>query len=142
MRKLSESLIDLAGRIKGLEDSATAVEEKNRAALQARREQVENTFEREKREIEQATAEGVNEARTWWSDTRASIERQVAQMRTEFEEWQAGLKEKDAEQAAQSAEGDAVAAVTLAAYCLDAAEWAVLRAELARGEAAELAAKR
>ena len=33
-------------------------------------------------------------------------------------------------------------AVSLAAYCLDAAEWAVVRAELARGEADELAARR
>jgi hypothetical protein len=38
----------------------------------------------------------------------------------------------------EDAEDDAVVAVSLAAYCLDAAEWAVVRAELARGEAGQL----
>jgi hypothetical protein len=142
MKKLSESLMDLAGRVKGLEASATAVQEKNRAALQARREQLETAIEREKRDIEEATAEAKEEARSWWSDTKASIERQVAEMRGDFEKWQAGLKEKNAEQAAKDAEDDAVVAVTLATYCLDAAEWAVVRAELARGQADELAGQR
>ena len=51
-------------------------------------------------------------------------------------------REKNAERAAEDAEDDAVVAVTLAAYCLDAAEWAVVQAELARGEADKLAGKR
>jgi hypothetical protein len=38
----------------------------------------------------------------------------------------------------EDAESDAVVAVSLATYCLDAAEWAVVRAELARGEADQL----
>ena len=48
------------------------------------------------------------------------------------------MKEKNAERDAEYAEYDAVVAVSLAAYCLDAAEWAVVRAELARGEADQL----
>ena len=78
MKPLSESLLDLAARVKRLEDSAAAVREQNRAARAA----------------------------------------------------------------AENAEDDAVAAVTLAGYCLDAAEWAVVRAEQTRGEADELAATR
>jgi len=62
-------------------------------------------------------------------------------MRSDIEDWQAERKEKDAEWAAENAAEDAVVAVTLAAYCLDAAEWAAVRAELARGEADELAGK-
>jgi hypothetical protein len=62
-------------------------------------------------------------------------------MRADFDKWQREVKEKNAELAAEDAEEDAVAAVSLAAYCLDAAEWAVVRAELARGEAEQLAAK-
>jgi hypothetical protein len=37
VNKLSDSLMDLAGRVKRLQDSAAAVQEKNPAALQARR---------------------------------------------------------------------------------------------------------
>jgi hypothetical protein len=52
------------------------------------------------------------------------------------------VKEDRAERAAEDAEYDAVVAVNLAAYCLDAAEWAVVQAELARGEADQLAERR
>lgn len=138
MERLSESLLDLAGRVKRLEDSAAAVREKNRAALQARRDELEAAIEREAGQIHKATTGTKGEARKWWSETRASIERQVAQMRADFEKWQTEMKKKNAEHAAQEAEDEAVMAVTLADYCIDAAEWAVVRAELARGEADQL----
>ena len=138
MQRLSDSLMDLAGRVKRVEDSATAVQEKNRAALQARRDELEATIEHEVDQLQKATTQAKGQARTWWSETRASIERQIAQMRADFEKWQAEMKQKNAERAAQDAEEDAVMAVTLAAYCLDAAEWAVVQAELARGEADQL----
>ena len=48
MKTLSESLMDLAGRVKRLEDSAAAVQEKNRAALEARRDELEAAIDREK----------------------------------------------------------------------------------------------
>jgi hypothetical protein len=40
MQKLSVALLDLASRVKRVEDSAAAVEAKNRAKLQARREEL------------------------------------------------------------------------------------------------------
>jgi hypothetical protein len=64
MKTLSESLMDLAGRVKRLEDSAAAVQEENRAALQARREELEATIEREKGELEQATSQAKESARS------------------------------------------------------------------------------
>jgi hypothetical protein len=78
-------------------------------------------------------------ARGKWSEAKNSIEGQVNEMRADFEKWRAEVKEMNAERAA---EDDAVVAVTLAAYCLDAAEWAVVRAELAHGEADQLVAGR
>lgn len=59
--------------------------------------------------------------RSWWSDTRASLERQLEVMRTDFNKRRIQLVEKDAERAAQDAEHDAVAAITLASHCVDAA---------------------
>ena len=113
------------------EDSAEAVQEKNRAALQSRREELEATIEQSKIELEAAATQAKDATQCWWSETTSSI-------RADFAEWQAELKEMNAEQAAEDAEYDAVVAVSLAAYCLDAAEWAVVRAELARGEADQL----
>jgi hypothetical protein len=63
-------------------------------------------------------------------------------VRTDFAKRQVEVKEDRAERAAEDAEYDAVVAVNLAAYCLDAAEWAVVHAELARGEADQLAERR
>jgi hypothetical protein len=141
MKPLSESLMDLAGRVKRLEDAAGAVREKNRAALQAHREQLEADFDREASELDKTTGEVRGEIRNWWSETKGSIERQIAAMRADFEKRQAAFQQKNAERNAESAEDDAVVAVTLAGYCLDAAEWAVIQAELARGEADELATR-
>lgn len=139
--KLSDSLLDLAGRVRRVEDSAAAVQARNRVALETRRRELEAAIDKEMSEIEQAGAEAAEVARGWWSDIKGSVEKQVAEMRAEFEKWQAEVREKNAQRSVEAAEEDAVAAVTLASYCLDAAEWAVVRAELARGEAEQLAGK-
>jgi hypothetical protein len=131
MRNLSDALIGLAGRVKRVEDSAEAVQEKNRAALQSRREELEGTIQQSKIELEVAATQAKDATRSWWSEATSSIQ-------ADFAEWQAELKEKNAERAADEVEDDAVVAVSLAAYCLDAAEWAVVRAELARGEADQI----
>ena len=135
MRNLSDALIDLAGRVKRVEDSAAAVQEKNRAALQSRREELEAAIEQSKIELEAAAIQAKDATRGWWSETTSSIQ-------ADFAEWQAEMKEKNAERAAEDAEDDAMVAVSLAAYCLDAAEWSVVRAELARGEVDQLAGQR
>jgi len=131
VRNLSEALTDLAGRVKRVEDSAEAVQEKNRAALQSRREELEATIEQSTIEMEAAATHAKDATRGWWSKTTSSIQ-------ADFADWKADMKETNAERAAEEAEDDAVVAVSLAAYCLDAAEWAVVRAELARGEADQL----
>jgi len=141
MKSLSESLRDLAARVKQLDDSAAAVQERNRAALQKRREELDAAIDREVQEFDKTTAEAKEAARSWWSDTKGSIERQIAAMRVDFENRQAEHQQHNAEGAAQAAEEDAALAVTLATYCVDAAEWAVVRAELARGEADQLAVR-
>ena len=141
MGTLSEALTDLAGRIKRVEESAAAMGEKNRAALHERREELETAIEQEKIKLEAAATQAKEGARGWWLDTKSSIEGQITDMRADFEKWQAGKKEKNAERAAEDAEDDAKVAVSLAAYCLDVAEWAVVRARLTRGEADQVAAK-
>jgi len=142
MQKLSAALLDLASRVKRVEDSAAAVEAKNRAKLQARREELEAAIDESHVELAAAATQAKEVTRGKWSQVRNSIEGQVDGMRADFAKWQAEFKEDRAERAAENAEYDAVVAVNLAAYCLDAAEWAVVQAELARGEADQLAARR
>ena len=142
MQKLSAALLDLASRVKRVEDSAAAVEARNRAKLQARREELEAAIDESHAELAAAATQAKEATRGKWSEVKNSIEGQIDEMRADFAKWQAEIKQDRAERAAENAEYDAVAAVNLAAYCLDAAEWAVVQAELARGEADQLAARR
>ena len=141
MQKLSVALLDLGSRVKRVEDSAAAVEAKNRAKLQARRE-LEAAIDESHIELAAAGTQAEESARSKWSQAKTLIDGQVNDMRADFAKWQAEIKEDRAERAAEDAEYDAVVAVNLAAYCLDAAEWAVVQAELARGEADQLAERR
>jgi hypothetical protein len=140
MQKLSAAL--LASRVKRVEDSAAAVEANNRAELQARREELEAAIDESHIELAAAATQAKEAANGKWSKVKTAIEGRVDEMRADFAKWQAEMKEDRAEQAAEDAEYDAVVAVNLAAYCLDAAEWAVVQAELARGEADQLAERR
>ena len=79
MRNLSDALIDLAGRVKRVEDSAEAVQEKNRAALQSRREELEAAIEQSQVELEAAATQAKDATRGWWSKTTSSI--QASRMR-------------------------------------------------------------
>ena len=142
MQKLSAALLDLASRVKRVEDSAAAVDAKNRAKLQARREELEAAIDESQVELAAAATQAKEAANGKWSKIKTSVEGRVDDMRADFAKWQVEIKEDRAERAAEDAEYDAVVAVNLAAYCLDAAEWAVVQAELARGEADQLAARR
>jgi hypothetical protein len=142
MQKLSAVLLDLASRVKRVEDSAAAVEARNRAKLQARREELEAAIDESHVELAVAAGQAKEAANGKWSKVKNSIEGRVDDMRSDFAKWQAEIKEDRAERAAEDAEYDAVVAVNLATYCLDAAEWAVVQAELARGEADQIVAGR
>lgn len=142
MQKLSAALLDLAGRVKRVEDSAAAVEAKNRAKLQVRREELAAAIDESHVELAAAATQAEAAANGKWSKVKNSIEGRVDDMRSDFAKWQVEIKEDHAEQVAEDAEYDAVVAVNIAAYCLDAAEWAVVQAELARGEADQIVAGR
>ena len=132
----------LASRVKRVEDSATAVEERNRAKLRARRGELEAAIDEVDIDLAAAATQSKEVTRRKWSKVRHSIEGHVDEMRGDFARWHAEVKVGHAQMAAADAEHDAVVAVSLAAYCLDAAEWAVVQAELARGEADQLAERR
>jgi hypothetical protein len=142
VQKLSTALLDLASRVKRVEDSAAAVEKRNRAKLQARREELEAAIDQSHVELAAAATQAKEATRGKWSAIKHSIEGQVDDMRSDFADWQVEIKADRAERVAEDAEYDAVVAVDLAAYCLDAAEWAVVQAELSRGEADQLAGRR
>src|ERR1700741_4812706 len=100
MQKLSAALLDLASRVKRVEDSAAAVEEKNRLKLQARRQELEAAIDQSDVELAAAAAQARGGAKGKWSEVKNSIEGRVDEMRSDFADWQAEVKQDHAERVA------------------------------------------
>ena len=139
MKRFSESVEELATRVAALEESATAAYVEDRAKLEQRRQEIEAAFDTGVDEFESDIRDAAAAGRTWWEETKASIVRPFAELRERHEKRQSEHEVKRAIRAADDAEEDAVAAIDLAAYCLNVAEYAVVDAALARMAADDLA---
>ncbi len=140
MKTLSQSLEALAARVKGLEDSATATFEADRAKLEKRRHEIDDALKGEVDEFESAVREAAAAGRTWWNDTKASMKRPLDEVRARVEKRQSEHELHRALRTADAAEEDAAAAIEVATYFLNVAEYAVIDATLARIAADDLAA--
>jgi hypothetical protein len=140
MKPLSQSLEELAARVKVLEDSATATFEADRAKLEERRQEIDEALKTDVGEFESAVREATDAGRTWWKDTKASMKRPLDELRARIEKRQSEHELHRVERTAAAAEEDAAAGVALAAYFVNVAEYAVIDAALARMAADDLAA--
>ena len=111
MKPLSESLEELAGRVKVLEDSATATFEADRAKLEQRRHEIDEAFKTEVGEFESAVREAAEAGRTWWNDTKASMKRPLDEVRARVDKRQSEHELHRALRTADAAEEDAAAAI-------------------------------
>jgi hypothetical protein len=137
-KRLSRSLDELAGRIKVLEDSATATFEADRARLEKRRQEIDEAFTTDVGEFESAVREAAEAGRGWWNETKASMKRPLDEMRSRVEKRKSEHERHRALRTADSAEQDAAAAIEVAEYFLNVAEYAVIDAALARIAADDL----
>ena len=140
MKALSQSLQDLAARVEVLEDSATASFEADRAKLEQRRHEIDEAFKAELDEFESATRDAAAAGRTWWNETKASMKRPIEEVRARVDKRQSEHELHHALRLAETAEQDAAAAIEVAAYFLNVAEYSVIDAALARLAADDLAA--
>jgi hypothetical protein len=140
MKPLSQSLEDLAARVKVLEGSATATFEADRAKLEQRRHEIDEAFKSDVGELESAVRDAAVAGRTWWDETKASMKRPLDEVRARIEKRQSEHELNRAVRVAEAAEEDAAAAIELAAYFLNVAEYAVIDAALARMAADDLSA--
>jgi len=139
MKPLSESLTDLAGRVKVLEDSAAATFEADRAKLERRRHEIDEAFKTDKNDLESAVGEAAAAGRTWWNETKTSMKRPLDEVRARIDNRQSEHELHRAQRTADAAEEDAAAAIEVAAYFLNVAEYSVIDAVLARMAADDLA---
>jgi hypothetical protein len=140
MKTLSQSLEDLAARVKVLEDSASATFDADRTKLEQRRHEIDDAIKAEVSELDSAVREAAQAGRTAWNDTKASLKRPFDEVRARIEQRQSEHELHRAQRAAAAAEEDAAAAIEVAAYFLNVAEYTVIDAALARMAADDLAA--
>jgi ElaB/YqjD/DUF883 family membrane-anchored ribosome-binding protein len=139
MKKLSQSLEHLAARVKTLEDSAAAAIEADRTKLEQRRHEIDDTIKSGLDEFDSAVQDAAQAGRTWWNDARSAMKRPLDEVRARVEKRQSEHELHRAQRAADAAEEDAAAAVEVATYFLNVAEYAVVDAALARMAADHLA---
>jgi len=139
MKQLSQSLQELAARVKVLEDSATATFQADRAELEKRRHEIDDAIKTEVGEFDSAVRDAAQAGRTGWNDTKTSMRRPVDEVRARVENRKSEHELHRALRAAEAAEQDAAAAIEVADYFLDVAEYAIIDAALARMAADDLA---
>jgi len=139
MKPLSQSLQDLSARVKVLEDSATATFQADRAELEKRRHEIDDAIKTEVGEFDSAVRDAAQACRTWWNDTKTSMKRPLDEVRARVENRKSEHELHRALRAAEAAEQDAAAAIEVADYFLDVAEYAIIDAALARMAADDLA---
>ena len=88
MKPLSDSLGELAARVKVLEDSATATFEADRVKLEQRRDEIDEAFKEDVSEFESAVRDATEAGRTWWDETKASMKHPLDEVRARIDKRQ------------------------------------------------------
>jgi hypothetical protein len=140
MKPLSEQLTELAARTKRSEYFVTAARAKDRAYLDDERETLKKSIATGKARMHADASVAQDTTRTWWNDTRQSIDARIAELRAQRDDHRAAHDLKQAQRRADDAEEDAAYAVDFALQMLDEAEYAVADAILARIDADERSA--
>ncbi len=137
---LSDQLMDLAARTKKLEDAAAANKAKSQAQLEKEQEKLNAKMEAQAEKIQSSVDKTHADAQAWWTETTKRFEQRRAEVRAKMEHQKAERKVDRAQHNADYMESIAADYIAWAAYAVDAAEYAVVDAAIARKEAEELVA--
>ena len=146
MRPASELLTELSQKAKAAEDDAADVKSRNRAKLEARRNEIEASLDEDAAELDAESAEDEAEldaeaaeaAESWrqiQSNLRAGFKEKKAAIKAEIDAQKAARDAKRAAKRANRSEAEADIAVQIALGAIEQAEYAVLDAVLARADA-------
>jgi len=108
-------------------------------SVDRRRLEIDDAITTEVGEFDSAVRDAAQAGRTWWNDTKTSMRRPLDEVRARVENRKSEHELHRALRAADAAEEDAAAAIEVADYFLDVAEYAIIDAALARMAADELA---
>ena len=140
MKTLSDHLAELSDRSKHVEDSLTAVRDKNLELLATRRTALHAVLVDRGEQLEDVGDDVVGKLTAPWKQARKAVERTFATVRDDADQRRVHKGLARAERHADHAEQDAASAASLAVLMLDQTEYAVAEAVLARAEADRLSA--
>ena len=151
MRPASELLAELSQKAKEAEDYATEVKSRNRANLEARRNEIEASLDEDAAELDaeaaedqaELDAEAAEAADSWrqiQNNLRAGFKEKKAAIKAEIDAQKAARDARRATKRADRAEAEADITVQIALGAIEQAEYAVLDAVLARADADEVSA--
>lgn len=135
---LSDQLTELAARTKKLEDAAAANKAKSQAQLEQEREKLNAKMQAQAQKIQSSVDKTQAGAQAWWTETTKRFEQRRAEVRTKMDQQKAERKLDRAQHNADHMENIAADYVAWAAYAVDAAQYAVTDAAIARKQADEL----
>lgn len=135
---LSDQLTELAARTKKLEDATAANKAKSQAQLEQEQEQLNAKMYAQAQKIQSSVDKDQADAQAWWIETTKRFEQRRAEVRTKMDQHKTERKLDRAQHNADHMENIAADYVAWAAYAVDAAQYAVTDAAIARKEADEL----
>jgi hypothetical protein len=138
MKKLSESLKELADHVAKMEKKVAAAEKQNQEKMQAAIDASKADAQARQDEFKAKVSEGKAAAASQWEDLQANHNRQVAQIKSNIEAKKDALELNRATFRADDAEAYADASIAFAIMALDDAEIATLEAIGARAYADSL----
>jgi hypothetical protein len=138
MRPASELLADLSQKAKQAEAYAAEVRTRNRAKLEARRNEIEESLEESGPELDIAQTGAAANWQQVRNNLRAGFQEKKASIKAEIDAQKAARDAKRATKRADQAEAEADVAVKIAVDAFEQAEYTVLDAVIARAEADEL----
>ena len=135
METLSTQLQTLSEKAKNTEEVVTAARERDRAALQAHRDQLRDSWDSEVSRAAQTVEPEDAALQFQWSQMRERVKGQFAELQNRSEQRHTDRDARRAERYADRAERDAAEAINFAVLAVDGAMAAVVDAALARADA-------
>ncbi|CAM5551926.1 MULTISPECIES: hypothetical protein [Streptomyces] len=138
MKALSEQLSELAERARKVEDVVAAAREDNRARLETKQRELQQSVAEGKARADQRITAARETERKRWNALHASVDQWFTELRADADKHRAERDVRKAQRRADMLEEDAVNTINLALYVLDQAEYAVIDAVVARADADDL----
>jgi hypothetical protein len=140
LASLSDKLAELSARAQEAEERGVAARDKAEADLRDDVETARASAQDRAQKLRKSAEANKNKLSVWWYDLQRTWNEHVAKIREDIDAKRAKHDVDRAERHAENKADDAVFAVEFAYAAIEEAEYAVLDAQLARMEAAELSA--